>query len=397
MTEGRPVRIQLLDDWDSTNFYALIAAISLKENPLARCAIIVRNKELALATCDKLREYNLDAQFCSAKCPSDPSRSIAVCAPNSARRALHGQYFDTKVIGVAPAFRYCRRFENIPGALSIEVAPTFLHKNLETDYCYPMEQAYKDGKVASLQAFVMPLLFTRPFDGLVEHVAEILRVQSDWAPVAVFFPRRHMAFSSIARLRELNISAALWPAFGSTKRLIAERSRLIEETAQGQLQVLIFGAQHQAALIPEAVRSIVVVSLSKYVSLPAGLYTALRTCRARSCRILRICCSPEEIGAATRFAAMSFPFFPGERRSRDLTLDEISQIFQETSGASFDLLKPNGEITAATEENLWKTIAQQRNQTTNQTSKEEDRRRRHERRRRYAISRRGTPEIAEMY
>ena len=363
--EGRPIRIQLLDDFYNTNFHAIIAAMSLQKNPLGRCAIIVSNKEVAMTTLAKLQEYNLDAQFCSAKAPADPTRSIAVCTLYGASAALHGQYFDTKIMGVNPTYSRKKSVERIAGRRQVQVVPDFLPQKIEIDYRYPMEQAYRDGKVAALQALVVPLLFRRPLctEKLARDVAELLRLKiADWAPMTVFFNQARCAEACVAALQRLHISAGYWPTSANIEASKRERSRLETELSEGQLQVLCSTKKTDATLPPKGVRSIVrvVLHIDGARTVPAGLHKALRMRRdSGSCRYICLCCGPDGVKAQTRLAATSLPFFQATG-SDTPTLNEISEIFTHTLGVSFHLMKPNGEIAEATEKNLAKIILEQR-------------------------------------
>lgn len=363
--EGRPIRIQLLDDLDNTNFYAIIAAMSLHKNPLGRCAIIVSDKEVAMATLEKLEEYNLDAELCSRKRPADPTRSIAVCTQHAASGALHGQYFETKITGVLVPYSRDKCVERVAGRREVQVVPRFLSRKMEIDYCYSMEQAYRDGKVAALEALVVPLVVTRPLSlhQLARDVAELLCLKSaDWAPMTVFFRHSSCAAACVAELQRLHISAGFWPSVGDIKADKRERCRLETELSEGQLQVLCCTKTTDATFLPKGVRSIVSVVLHHYGArnIPAGLYKALRVLRdSGSCRFIRLCCAPERLRAQTRLAAMSLPFFQATGSDRP-TLNEISEIFSHTLGVSFDLMKPDGTITEATEKNLAKIILEQK-------------------------------------
>ena len=318
-----------------------------------------------MATLEKLQKYNLDAQFCSAKYPANPTRNVAVCTQYGTSAALRGQYFDTKIMGVAQPRSRKKCVERVAGRRQVQVVPHFVSQQMEIDCCYSMEQAYRDGKVAALQALAVPLVCRRPLSihQVARDVAELLRLKSaDWAPMTVFFTHAAHAEACVAKLQRLHISAGFWPIAGRNIAEKRERNRLETEISEGKLQVLCSTKIADATFLPKGVRSIVSVVLHRLGArtIPAGLHKALRMLRdSGSCLFIRVCCAPEELRVQTRLAAMSLPFFHATGSDRP-TLDEISQIFTHTPGVSFDLMMPHGEIVEATEKNLDKIILEQK-------------------------------------
>eukprot|EP00438_Fugacium_kawagutii_P026707 Skav219965 [mRNA] locus=scaffold2879:311078:321417:+ [translate_table: standard] len=310
---GDLTRIQLLDHKYNIEFIAIVAATFLRKNPQGRCAILVINQRVALATVEKLQEYGVSAQYCSARNPVDPSHSVAVCGGIHVRRALRGQSFDIKVVG-----HDILTLKEVRARSEVQVAPSFNLIDVEVDYRYSWEQAYIDGRVAALDALVMPLVCWKnsTLQRQVDAVTDLLLLRiADWAPTAVVFHQKNTAKCCISKLQSLGISAQFWPKQlpenHKTKESRLRLHDLRRKVSQSELQVI--GCTRGAArYLPDGVRSIIDVTSSPHSArgIAGGIFETLRKLGNSSrCVYVDVCCYWQSLRYQVRHAAMSLPFW----------------------------------------------------------------------------------------
>jgi len=380
--KGRPVRIQLLDDLDTSNFLAAIAASFLKKKPKGRCAIVVSNLNVAAATYEKLLENDLKAHQISLarryREKPDPSISVAVCTLRSWQLLL-GQSFDIKAFGLACAPHQQDRSwinpEKVAAGLYVEVGPSFY--GLNVDYSYTWEQAHADDHVAAMQGLVMPL---RGFETaeVWEALAKVIQQHAEWAPMVIFFNHNEERDSCTSLLQSMGISAAPLPSvrvFHHKKddelvqdyfKSLADCFKKLEE---GDLQVLCTCQRQHDAWIPDSVRSIVWVSKHEdgARSFPRSLFKALCRQRGSSLTFIHIIYGTLRFFFRTKLAAMSLAFYLGWPQVGEMVagtmaqktiqshqladLDQIAARFDKSKGATLELLTPHGEIVPMTEQN----------------------------------------------
>lgn len=383
--KGRPVRIQLLDDSDTANFLAAIAASFLKKKPKGRCAIVVSNLHVAAATYEKLLENDVKAHRISLarryREKPDPSISVAICTLRSWKLLL-GQSFDIKAFGLAPPPIQQHRSrivnnpsEKIAAGLYVEVGPSFY--GLNVDYSYTWEQAHADNHVAAMQALVMPL---RGFETakVWEALAKVIQQHAEWAPMVIFFAHNKERDSCTSLLQSMGISAAPLPSvrvFHHKKdeeqvqdyfKSLADCLKKLEE---GDLEVLCTCQRQHDAWIPDSVRSIVWVSKHEdgARSLPRSLFKALCSRRGSSLTFIHIIYGTLRFFFRTKLAAMSLAFYLGWPQVGEMVggtmaqktiqshqladLDQIAAKFDKSKGATLEVLKPHGEIVPMTEQN----------------------------------------------
>ena len=194
-----PFRIQVMEDFQNAQLFAMLAFQAVQGRPQNRCIIIVANQEVASATAEHLAEHNVEASTCFHQSLArpyqlDPSKQVIICSAFMSS-LFHQQFFNLKIIGRSAPTRpsessYVCHGSRISAKREVQVAPAF-STDLDVDYQYTMEQAHADGLTSSFEGLMLPLPFygntkAEGTEVIAKLLAKVIKARHDWTPMVLY-------------------------------------------------------------------------------------------------------------------------------------------------------------------------------------------------------------------
>ena len=155
--QGSPMRFQVASTALTFLIYGMIVRRVLQSRPNSRCVVFAPRIADARRICCELRLLQLQTHLIGdGSSRSDPSAAVVVCVSASARH-LAGQHFAVKLVHSAEFWRHglVRNLINshVKASMSAEFSLHF--QSNEADCAYPLAEAVRDGRVRSLEPYVL--------------------------------------------------------------------------------------------------------------------------------------------------------------------------------------------------------------------------------------------------